>query len=72
MNIKNITFSYTLSSAIAEKAALKGLQIFFNVDNAYLFTAKKGMDPQRSFAGTSDATYTPFRTISVGFTANLK
>jgi hypothetical protein len=42
------------------------------VDNAYLFTAKKGMDPQRAFTGTADATYTPFRTISVGFTANLK
>ena len=72
VNIKNITLSYTLANAIAEKASLKGLQIFFNVDNAYLFTAKKGMDPQRSFSGTADATYTPFRTISVGFTANLK
>lgn len=72
VNIKNITLSYTLSNDIAERVALKGLQVFFNVDNAYLFTAKKGMDPQRSFAGTADATYTPFRTVTVGFTANLK
>jgi TonB-linked SusC/RagA family outer membrane protein len=72
LNIKNITLSYTLGKSFAEKIALNGLQIFFNVDNAYLFTAKKGMDPQRAFTGTSDATYTPFRTVSLGFTANLK
>ena len=72
LNIKNVTLSYTLASEFAERIHLTGLQIFCNVDNAYLFTAKKGMDPQRSFAGTSDATYTPFRTVSVGFTAKLK
>jgi hypothetical protein len=49
-----------------------GLQVFINVDNAWLFTAKKGMDPQRAFNGTADATYTPFRTVSAGFTVNLQ
>lgn len=72
LNIRNITLSYTLPRTIATRVSLDGLQVFFNVDNAHLFTAKKGMDPQRAFTGTADATYTPFRTVSVGFTANLK
>jgi TonB-linked SusC/RagA family outer membrane protein len=72
LNVKNITLSYTLPKATANRIYFDGLQVFVNVDNAYLFTAKKGMDPQRAFTGTADATYTPFRTISVGFTANLK
>jgi hypothetical protein len=72
LNVKNITLSYTMPKSLANRAKLDGLQIFCNVDNAYLFTAHKGMDPQRAFDGTSDATYTPFRTVSVGFTANLK
>ena len=72
LNVKNITLSYRLPPAITNRLSIDGLQLFFNVDNAFLFTAKKGMDPQRAFTGTSDATYTPFRTVSVGFTANLK
>lgn len=72
LNVKNITLSYTMGKGLANRISMDGLKIFFNVDNAYLFSAKKGMDPQRAFDGTSDATYTPFRTVSVGFTANLK
>lgn len=70
LNIRNITLSYSIPKAITQK--IGGLSVFVNVDNAYLFTAKKGMDPQRSFTGTSDASYTPFRTVTAGFTFNLK
>ncbi len=71
LNIKNITLSYTVPKTLIKKV-LNGLTIYVNVDNAHLFTAKKGIDPQRSFDGTSDASYTPFRTITAGFTVNLK
>jgi TonB-linked SusC/RagA family outer membrane protein len=71
LNIKNITLSYTLSAAVAKRLHVANLQIFGNVDNAYLFTAKKGMDPQRSFTGTSDASYVPFRTVTFGINVNL-
>lgn len=70
LNIKNITLSYTLPKVSLKN--LNGLTVFVNVDNAHLFTAKKGMDPQRAFDGTSDASYTPFRTFTAGFTVNLK
>lgn len=72
INIKNVTLSYTMPRTLANRIHFEGLKVFFNVDNVYLFTAKKGMDVQRSFTGTADATYTPFRTVSVGFTATLK
>lgn len=72
LNIKNVTISYTLPKALAGRMHLGGMQIFGNVDNAWLFTAKKGMDPQREFNGTADATYTPFRTINFGFNINLQ
>jgi hypothetical protein len=72
LNVKNITLSYTMPRLTAERLFLTGAQIFVNVDNAYLFTAKRGMDPQRSFGGTSDATYTPFRTFTVGANLSLK
>ncbi len=72
INIKNITLSYTIPKNVVNTLRLNGLQVFMNVDNAVLFTAKKGMDPQRAFNGTSDASYVPFRTISFGFNLNLK
>jgi TonB-linked SusC/RagA family outer membrane protein len=71
LNVKNITLSYSLSKIIINRLHVSGAQIFTNVDNAWLFTAKKGMDPQRAFTGTADATYTPFRTVSIGFNVNL-
>lgn len=72
LNVKNVTLSYTLGSSIANRLHLGSMQVFANVDNAYLFTAKKGMDPQRSFNGTADATYTPFRTVNFGINVNLQ
>lgn len=71
LNIKNVTLSYTIANEVAKRMHISGIQVFTNVDNAYLFTAKKGMDPQRAFTGTADATYTPFRTMTVGLNVNL-
>ncbi|RYY61270.1 MAG: TonB-dependent receptor [Chitinophagaceae bacterium] len=71
VNLKNITLSYAFAKSITNRLGISGAQFFGNVDNAYIFTAKKGMDPQRSFDGSSDATYPPFRTITFGVTLNL-
>ncbi len=71
LNIKNVTLSYNLPKDLSNRLHVTGLQFFVNVDNAWLFTAKKGADPQRAFNGTADATYTPFRTTSVGTTINF-
>jgi TonB-linked SusC/RagA family outer membrane protein len=70
-NIKNVTLGYNLGKQLAERMHVSSLSVFGTVDNAYLFTAKKGMDPQRSFNGTSDASYPPFRTITFGLSLNL-
>ncbi len=72
LNVKNISLNYALPSHIAERMYLSGLNFFVNADNIWLFSAHKGMDPQRSFSGTSDWSYTPYRTISVGINAKLK
>lgn len=73
LNVKNITLSYNLpKTALSSlKGAISSLQIFANVDNAHLFTTHKGMDPQRAFTGTSDWSYTPFRTFTLGLNLGL-
>jgi hypothetical protein len=72
LNIKNITFSYTLSKQLSNRLHIGGMQLFTNVDNAWLYTVQKGLDPQREFNGTSDASYTPFRTVNFGFNVTLQ
>jgi hypothetical protein len=47
------------------------MSIFGNIDNAVLFTAKRGMDPQRNFSGTADATFPPVRTVTFGINVNF-
>ncbi|MFY7963643.1 MAG: SusC/RagA family TonB-linked outer membrane protein [Chitinophagaceae bacterium] len=71
LNIKNVTLTYNLPKATANRMHLNGLSIFGNVDNAFIFTAKKGIDPQRNFSGTSDATFPPVRTVTFGLNVNL-
>lgn len=71
INLRNISIGYNMTSSALRTLKISGLKFYINVDNAYLFTAKKGMDPQRSFAGTSDATYPPYRIISGGINIKL-
>lgn len=71
-NVRNVSLSYTFAKSVANRLHLEGAQIFTNVDNVHIFTAKKGMDPQRAFNGTADATYTPYRTFNFGINVTLK
>ncbi len=66
LNIRNITFSYTLPKNVVKKLDLSGIRVFGSVENAHLFCARKGMDPQYNFAGTSYNSYSPARTMSLG------
>lgn len=72
LNVKNITLTYSLPATVAKRMHVAGMSVFGNIDNAWLFTAKKGMDPQRAFTGTSDATYPPFRTVTFGVNVSLQ
>lgn len=71
LNIKNITLGYTFDKALVSRAGLSGLRLFANVDNAVIFTSRKGMDPQRAFTGTADYTYPTMRNFTFGVTIGL-
>jgi TonB-linked SusC/RagA family outer membrane protein len=69
--VKNINLGYTLSNNLANRFGIGNLRAFVSIDNALLFTANSGMDPQRSFNGTSDYSYPLFRTYTFGLNANF-
>lgn len=66
LNIRNITLTYNLPKRYVQKLDLSNVRIYGSVENAHLFCARKGMDPQYNFAGTSYNSYSPARTMSVG------
>jgi hypothetical protein len=65
--IKNITLGYTLPKAWMTKAGLSNVRVFASVDNLALFTHLEGMDPQYNFSGSTDYSYVPNKTWTVGF-----
>jgi hypothetical protein len=50
---------------------ISGLQTFLSVENAYQFSARKGMNVQQSFNGTTSDVFVPRRVYSLGVIANL-
>ena len=69
-SIKNITLGYTLPKAWTSKIGFKAARISASVDNLYIFTHLKGMDPQYSLTGGTSFDYTATRTVS--FNLDLK
>ena len=66
LNIRNVSLSYTFPRRWAEAIDLSNIQVFGSVENLHLFSARKGMDPQYNYSGTSYNSYSPARTFSFG------
>jgi TonB-linked SusC/RagA family outer membrane protein len=70
-SIKAVTLSYTLPVSLTQRAGMKGARVWVSGENLLLINARKGLDPQRSFAGTTDNVYTPSRVLTVGVNVSL-
>ncbi len=61
--IKNIAIGYTFD---LKKYGLNSVRVFMQGDNLAIFSARKGLNPQYNFSGSTDFVYSPNRTISGG------
>jgi TonB-linked SusC/RagA family outer membrane protein len=66
VSLRNVTLTYTFPASISKALDMSALRVFVSGDNLGLYTKRKGMDPQQSFAGTADFTYIPSRVVSFG------
>jgi len=71
LNIRNINLSYTFPLKTIGKMGFQSLTTYLSADNVYLFSARKGMNPQQSFGGTSDYLYVPSRIVTFGVRLGL-
>lgn len=71
VKIDNVTLGYTIPREIAERINLTKVRIFAVVQNAFIFTKYKGMDPELEVGGIDYNTVPRQRTISMGLNVSF-
>ncbi|MDR0394532.1 MAG: TonB-dependent receptor [Tannerella sp.] len=64
--VKNISLSYLFPRQLIRKIDFESIRLNASVENLATFTKRKGMNPQQSFAGTSDNVMVTPRVFTVG------
>jgi hypothetical protein len=71
LNLKNINVGYTLPAKTLSNLKLTSLRIYIAADNIYYLSARKGLDVQQAFFGSSSFNYFPYRTLMFGLNLGL-
>lgn len=69
--LKNLNVSYDFPAKWVNPMKLKGLNLGFSVDNLFIITRQKGLNPQYGFGGGQGAFYVPSRVFSFQLTAKF-
>lgn len=69
--VKNINLNYNLPKSITNRLDISNLSVNLSVENLATFTKLKGMNPQQSFAGTSENAFVTARVFSLGVNIKL-
>jgi TonB-linked SusC/RagA family outer membrane protein len=65
LRLKNLTFGYTLPTALAQKAQLSHLRVYLSAQNLWTLTNYSGFDPEVQ-GGVDNSNYPLTRTLSLG------
>lgn len=71
LTLKNLNVSYDLPSKWMQTLKLKGINLGVSIDNLFIITRMKGMNPQYGFGGGQGAYYVPSRVYSFQLTVKL-
>ncbi len=64
LSLKNLNISYDFPKKWVNTLMLQNINLGFSVDNLFIITRQKGLNPQYSFAGGQGAYYVPSRVFS--------
>lgn len=71
LSIKNITLAYRLPAAWSKRMTLGTIRVHAAVENAALFSKRKGLNPMQTFNGVVNNYASISRVFSFGINANL-
>ena len=66
LNIRNLSIGYSLSQKIVSIMKVRSVRLNLTGENLQIFTKRKGMNVEESFAGVTSQAYIPSRIIAVG------
>lgn len=72
LNLQNINFGYTIPAKLTRKMKIEKIRVYLACENVWYWSRRQGFDPRYSYTGsTSQATYSPVRTVSGGLTVQF-
>ena len=72
LSLQDVTLGYTLPRALCSKIGINKVRVYATGSNLWLWSKRQGLDPRQSITGaTSNAYYSPIRTISGGITVTF-
>ncbi len=70
--LQNVNLGYTIPHKACSKLGINKIRVYVTGTNLWLWSKRQGLDPRQSISGsTSNAYYSPMRTISGGLTITL-
>ena len=71
LNLRNLVLSYDIPENLTRRLGMTRARVYFSGENLFLINARKGMNVQQNFSGTTSNVYTPNRVITVGVNVNF-
>jgi len=65
-NLKRINLSYNLSNKVLSSIGSSSGRLYLSAENVFSINARKGLNLQQTFSGTTSNVYTPSRVITLG------
>ncbi len=72
LNLQNVNLGYTIPRTLCSKIGINKVRVYVTATNLWLWSKRQGLDPRQSITGaTSNAYYSPIRTVSGGITVTF-
>jgi TonB-linked SusC/RagA family outer membrane protein len=66
LNLKSVNFSYKLQDNFTDKMGMSNARLYLSAENLVSINARKGLNIQQNFQGTTSNVYTPSRVVTLG------
>jgi TonB-linked SusC/RagA family outer membrane protein len=66
LNLRHLTLAYNIPASVFSKAGMSRARVYVSGENLFLVNARKGMNVQQNFSGTTSNVYTPSRVFTIG------
>ncbi|WP_236648563.1 SusC/RagA family TonB-linked outer membrane protein [Spirosoma sp. 209] len=71
LNIRSVTLGYSIPNTLSRRIFVQNAQVYISGENFFLLSARKGMNVQQSFAGTTSNVFSPAKSLVMGISFSL-